>query len=65
MAVLLQRFVEDHRAGDEWLVLDNTQENDIFFRGGASGDCRRDITNKLELLGIGRPVHALCNSHTN
>jgi hypothetical protein len=47
------------------LVLDNTQENDIFFRGGASGDCRRDITNKLESLGIGRPVHALCNSHTN
>jgi hypothetical protein len=56
-------FVEDHR--DEWLVLDNTQDNDIFFCGRASVDHRRDVTNKLEALGIVRPVHALCNSHNN
>jgi hypothetical protein len=65
MSVPLQCFVEDHRPGDEWLVLDNTQDNNIFFHGRASGDRRRDITNKLESLGIVRPIHALCNSRTN
>jgi hypothetical protein len=31
VSVPLQHFVEDHRPGDEWLVLDNTQDNDILI----------------------------------
>jgi hypothetical protein len=31
MSVPLQHFVEDQRPGDEWLVLDNTEDNAIFF----------------------------------
>ncbi len=46
------------------MVLDNTQDDDIFLRGRASGDRRREITNKLETLGIVRPIHAECNSRT-
>ncbi len=65
VSVPLQHFVEDQRPGDEWLVLDNTQDNDIFFRGRASGDRRREITNTLESLGIVRPIHVFCNSRTN
>ncbi len=64
MAVPLQQFVEDHRDGDEWMVLDNTQD-DVFFCGRASGDHRRIITNKLDMLGVVHPIHAECNSQTS
>jgi hypothetical protein len=59
------RFVGDVREGDEWVVYDNAREDDVFLRGRASGDRRRDITAKLEQLGILRPVHAQCNSRMN
>ena len=65
VAVPLQRFVEDHRDGDEWMVLDNAQDDDVFLRGRASGDRRRLITNKLETLGVVRPIHAESNSQTS
>ncbi len=59
------RFYEDVRVGDEWAVYDNAREDDVFLRGRASGDGRRDITSRLETLGIVRPTHAQCNSHAN
>lgn len=59
------RYYEDVREGDEWAVYDNARENDVFLRGRASGDRRRDITARLERLGIVRPAHALCNSRAN
>jgi hypothetical protein len=59
------RFVADVREEDEWVVYDNAREDDVFLRGRASGDLRRDITAKLEQLGMVRPVHAQCNSRTN
>jgi hypothetical protein len=37
LAVQIQCFVEDHRDGDEWMILDNTQDNDVFSHGRASG----------------------------
>ena len=62
-------FVNDKRKGrkhiqpgDEWRVYDNANEDDIFLRGRATGDRRRDITAKLQHEGILRPAHAQCNS---
>jgi hypothetical protein len=65
VAVPIQHFAEDIRDGDEWAVYDNTREDDVFFRGRATGDRRRDITMQLEMLDIIRPQHAQCNSGTN
>jgi hypothetical protein len=48
VAVPLQQFVEDHRDGDEWIVLDNTQDDGVFLRGRASGDHRKSITNIMQ-----------------
>ena len=50
--VPLQRFIEDMREGDEWVVNDNEQLNDAELRGRALGDRRRDITLNIERLGI-------------
>jgi hypothetical protein len=47
---------EDVHDNDEWAVYANDQPDDIFLRGRARGDCRRDITQKLELLGVIQPL---------
>jgi hypothetical protein len=47
------------------MVLDNAQDDDVFLRGRASGDRQRLITNKLETLGVVRPIHAECSSRTS
>jgi hypothetical protein len=39
---------KDVSDNDEWGVYVNDQPDDIFLRGRARGDCRRDITQKLE-----------------
>jgi len=59
-----QRFLEDVREGDEWIVQDNEQPNDGELRGRASGDRQREITQNIERLGIIRPVHASMNSRS-
>jgi hypothetical protein len=51
-------FFEDAREDDEWSGHDNASEDDVFLHGRASGDCRHDITAKLESLGLVRPFHA-------
>jgi hypothetical protein len=61
----VHHFTADVRDGDEWVVYDNYREDDIFLHGHARGDHRRDITNKLEQLGISRPIHAQINSRCN
>jgi len=38
VAVPLQRFPEGNRDGDECVLLDNTQDDDMFLHGRASGD---------------------------
>jgi len=60
-----RRFFADIREGDQWRVYDNADEDDIFLRGRAAGDWRRDITQKLQQEGIVRPAHAICNSRMN
>jgi hypothetical protein len=60
--VPLRRFFEDVQEGDEWVVYDNTREDDAFLRGRAVGDRRRAITQKLQDSGIVRPQHARSNS---
>jgi hypothetical protein len=57
-----QRFLEDVREGDEWIVQDNEQPNDAELRGRAAGDRRRVITANIEAQGIIRPLHASGNS---
>ncbi len=44
----VHRFTAVVRDGNEWVVYDNYQEDDVFLRGHARDDHRRDITNKLE-----------------
>jgi hypothetical protein len=61
----IHQFSEDVRDGDEWVVYDNYHEDDVDMQGYPRGDRRRDITFKLEQLGITRPVHAAMNSHCN
>jgi hypothetical protein len=58
----LRRFHEDVREGDSWEVNDNARDDDVEFRGRATGTRRRDITQHLEHNGILRPLHASMNS---
>jgi len=58
-------FIDDVQEGDEWVVYDDAREDDIFLHGRSIGDRSRDITDKLEQLGIVRSTHALCNSRMN
>jgi hypothetical protein len=44
------------------MVLDNTQDDDVFLQSRASGDCRRAVTNKLGMLRVVQPINAECNS---
>ena len=60
-----RHFFADIREGDEWRVYDNPNEDDVFLRGRAVGDRRRNITSRLEQEGIVRPAHAICNSRMN
>jgi ATP-dependent DNA ligase len=60
-----RRFVEDIREHDEWVVFDNARENDTDLRGRSSGERRRELTAKLQSLGIVRPLHASMNSRCN
>jgi hypothetical protein len=53
-----QRFLEDIREEDEWIVQDNEKPNDVELCGRASGDRRRLITAKIERQGNIRPLHA-------
>jgi hypothetical protein len=46
------RFLADVCCGDQWAVYDKTREDDVFLRGRATGDHRRDITAKLVLLDL-------------
>ncbi len=55
-------FVEDIRDEDEWAVHDNAREDDALHRERALGERRREITAKLEHLGVVRPPHASMNS---
>jgi hypothetical protein len=63
--VPLHQFNEDILEDDHWVVYDNGRDDDIFLRGHAYGDHRREITQKLENLGVVRPRHASSNSRTN
>ncbi len=45
--------------------VDNFRDDDAVLRGFPRGDRHREITNKLEQLGISRPIHAEMNSHCN
>ena len=60
--VPLCRYHEDVRPGDEWEVNDNTRDDDPDLRGRSTGNRRRDITSRLEVDGILRPLHASVNS---
>jgi hypothetical protein len=64
LSVPLRRFYEDVREDDEWVVWDNVQDDDQFLRRRATGDRRRQITQKLQDMGIVRPPHAAANSRT-
>lgn len=57
-----QRFNADVRSNDEWVVYDNYRDDDAPLRGRPLGDRRRDITFKLQQLGVLRPLHASMNS---
>jgi hypothetical protein len=61
----LHHFTEDVRINDQWVVYDNYRHDDAPLRGRPLGDRHRDITLKLEQLGILRPPHASMNSHCN
>ena len=60
-----RRFADDVRDGDEWVVYDNFREDDAAVRGFPRGERCRLITNRLEELGVTRPVHAQMNSRCN
>ena len=60
-----QCFVVDVRDGDQWVVYDNYRDDDAELRGRPVGDRHRDITYKIEQLGILRPPHASMNSRCN
>lgn len=59
------RFMEDVQENDQWVVYDNYRDDDAALRGYPRGDRRRDMTYKLEQLGITRPIHAEVNSRCN
>ncbi len=61
-SVPLQRFIEDVRPNDEWAVNDNSRDDDWMYRVRGTGDRRREITAKLQHLGVVRPAHASMNS---
>ena len=63
--VPLRRYAADVLNGDEWEVNDNARDNDAILRGRPTGDRRRELTEKLERIGIIRPVHASMNSRCN
>ena len=60
-----RRFSDDIHDGDEWVVYDNFREDDSALREFPRGEHHRSITNRLEELGVTRPVHAQMNSHCN
>jgi hypothetical protein len=47
------------------VVYDNFREDDAAVRGFPRGERRRLITNRLEELGVTRPVHAQMNCCCN
>lgn len=59
------RFAADVLNGDEWEVHDNSRDDDALLRGRPTGDRRREITDKLERVGVIRPIHASMNSRCN
>ena len=61
----VHRHNDDVREGDQWVVYDNYRDDDADLRGRPVGDRRRDITNKIQQLGILRPPHASMNSRCN
>ncbi len=65
VAVPTHCFVEDIMEHDEWAVFDNAREDDGVLRGRSSGECWREITAKIQSLGILRPVHVSMNSRCN
>ncbi len=60
-----RHVTDDVCEGDQWVVYDNFRDDDAVLRGFLRGDRRREITNKLEQLGISRPIHAEMNSCCN
>jgi hypothetical protein len=48
LGIPVHHFTEDGRDSNEWVVYDNYRDDDILLWGHARGDCRRDITSKLE-----------------
>jgi hypothetical protein len=61
----VRQFYKDVREGDQWVVYDNTRDDDIFLHGRAMGDQQWEVIQKLEDFGIVRPKHAASNSRTN
>ena len=61
-AIPVLRYHEDVRDNDQWQVYDNYRDDDAELRGRPLGDRRRDITLKIQQLGILRPPHASMNS---
>ena len=59
------RFVEDVQENDQWVVYDNYRDDAAALRGYPRGDRRRDMTYKLEQLGITRPIHAEVKGRCN
>jgi hypothetical protein len=53
-----RRFADDIHDGDEWVVYNNFREDDAALGGFPRGERHRLITNRLEELGVTRPVHA-------
>jgi hypothetical protein len=58
-------LMDDVHDGHETVVYENFQVNDVALRGGPRGEPHRLITNKLEQLGVTRPIHAEMNSCCN
>jgi hypothetical protein len=55
-------FAADIQPGDAWVVQDNSRDDNFVHRERASGAGRREITAKLQHLGILRPMHAAMTS---
>ncbi len=53
------------REGDQWVVYDNYHDDDAELRGWPFGDRRRDLTHKIQEIGILRQPHASMNSRCN
>jgi hypothetical protein len=63
--ILVRPFYGDVRDRDQWVVYDNTRDDDIFLHGRALGDKQWAIMQKLEDFGFVRPKHAASNSRAN